>query len=129
MAKQEIVKKVTAVQTQSYKGPIPQPEMLAQYEQICPGFADRIMSLAEREAASRQMLEKKNLEIAEKDVKDARSETERGQWLSFVITITAFATAVICAYLKQPWVGSIIGGTTLISVISIIMRKNENDRK
>ena len=38
-------------------GPLPLPAILAQYEQVCSGAADRIISMAERQSAHRQQLE------------------------------------------------------------------------
>ncbi|GAB6010842.1 DUF2335 domain-containing protein [Viscerimonas tarda] len=43
-----------AVQHQAYSGPIPDPESLAKYETIQSGFAERIMRMAEDEAAHRR---------------------------------------------------------------------------
>lgn len=36
-----------------YSGPIPDPESLSKYEQIMPGAAERILSMAENEAKNR----------------------------------------------------------------------------
>ena len=46
-----------AVQQTSFSGPLPPPEILAQYEQILPGAADRLFMMAERQAAHRMELE------------------------------------------------------------------------
>ena len=40
-----------------FQGPLPPPEVLAGYEATLPGAADRILKLAERQAAHRQALE------------------------------------------------------------------------
>ena len=52
-------RKVTLTATMTYSGPMPHPEMLAEYERITPGLADRIVALAERQANHRMMLESK----------------------------------------------------------------------
>ncbi|MDR3351042.1 MAG: DUF2335 domain-containing protein [Prevotellaceae bacterium] len=44
---------------QAYQGPIPDPDSLARYEQIQPGFAERIMRMAEEEAIHRRSNENK----------------------------------------------------------------------
>jgi uncharacterized membrane protein len=41
-----------------YSGPLPPATELAKYESVCPGFADRIVKMAEGQAAHRQDLEK-----------------------------------------------------------------------
>ena len=39
---------------QQFSGPIPPPDALAQYNSIVPGSAERILKMAENQAASRQ---------------------------------------------------------------------------
>ena len=43
--------------THVHEGPIPAPEVMAGYERLLPGSADRILSMAERQEAHRQKLE------------------------------------------------------------------------
>jgi uncharacterized membrane protein len=45
----------------SFRGPLPPPEVLGQYEQLQPGFADRILRLTESEATHRRKLENNTL--------------------------------------------------------------------
>ncbi len=49
---------VARVMAREFKGPIPSPDILAEYENIFPGFADRIISMAERQSSHRQEMEK-----------------------------------------------------------------------
>lgn len=126
--KHAVVEKVTTVATSSFRGPLPPPDALQRYEQICPGFADRIVALAEREAENRQRLERENMRIAEADIQAARKETKHGQNLACVITIIAFVAAVICACVNQPWVAGVIAGTTLVSVVSTIMLRSKSEK-
>lgn len=125
---QAVVSSSTQVKTQSFSGPIPPPSVLADYEDRFPGFAERILSMAEREAQTRHLLEMKNAEIAETDIKDARMETKRGQWMSFILTAIAFGAAVFCAVINQPWVAGIIAGATLVSVVSTIMNRGSTKK-
>lgn len=43
---------------EEYTGPIPPPAMLRDYEQILPGLADRIITMAENQATHRRDIEK-----------------------------------------------------------------------
>lgn len=52
------VKRQVEIQ-QIYLGPLPKPEDLEKYNNIVPGSAERILSMAERQAMHRQELEKK----------------------------------------------------------------------
>ncbi len=47
-----------AVEISRFSGPLPHPEDLAKYEQVLPGSADRIISMAERQADHRRNLER-----------------------------------------------------------------------
>lgn len=42
---------------QTFSGPLPPPNILVNYEQACPGAADRIIRLAEQQAGHRQNTE------------------------------------------------------------------------
>ena len=45
---------ISLQQHQAYSGPIPDPDSLAKYNQIQPGFAERIIKMAEEEALHRR---------------------------------------------------------------------------
>lgn len=44
---------LAVAQVQRHEGPIPDPDTLARYESISPGFAERIMKMAELEQSQR----------------------------------------------------------------------------
>lgn len=48
-----------SVSIQHISGPLPSPEALAKYDQVVPGAAERIIKMAEQEAAHRQNEERK----------------------------------------------------------------------
>jgi uncharacterized membrane protein len=48
-------------QEQRFEGPIPPPAVLQGYEQILPGAAERILRMAEQQAAHRHSLELKSI--------------------------------------------------------------------
>lgn len=79
----------TLLTQQSYSGPLPPPELLAQYETLFPGAADRIFQYAEREQANRHSLDAAELETRAELVK-AEMEGEskfllQGQRLVFLL--------------------------------------------
>lgn len=41
-----------------YSGPLPPAQQYAQYEQVCPGSADRILQMAEKQSSHRHGIEK-----------------------------------------------------------------------
>jgi len=93
-----------------FSGPLPPPATLARYEEICPGSAERILGMAEEQAAHRQTLEKSVIES------NCRSQ-ERGPILGFVVAMT-----VILIGAGLLWNGRDIAGlTALIAALAAIV--------
>jgi uncharacterized membrane protein len=67
-----------------HSGPLPAPEDLAHYDAICPGAANRIISMAENSMNHRQTMEKTL-------VKSEYGLRTRGQWLAIAALITMLA--------------------------------------
>jgi uncharacterized membrane protein len=110
-----------------YAGPLPPPEILAQYNQIIPNGAERIFSMAEKQSEHRQALEKT---VIESGIKNSK----KGLNFGLIIGLSGMAVCVICAYLKQPYPSSIIGGGTVFSLVSTFIygsksRKDERVKK
>lgn len=116
----EIIEVVRAV-AQSYSGPIPPPNMLAEYETVQKGFADRIISMAEKEQANRHVLENKAVDGAIK--KDAR-----GQHYALFVSSCVLAGCFFLIYNGHDAAGTFFGGATLtgLTYIFISGRKKEN---
>lgn len=70
-----------------YSGPLPHPNHLAQFDQVLPGAAERILTGYETQAAHRQALEKK--------VTDANVRSQsRGVWIGFTIVVMVLGVAI-----------------------------------
>ena len=50
------------IQSASFQGPLPPPNMLAGYEEILPGSAERLLALTEEQARHRRSLESKTVD-------------------------------------------------------------------
>jgi len=61
--------------------------MLIKYNEACPGCAERILAMAERQAAHRQGIEKA---VIDSNIKSER----RGQILGFLIALAAIGSGV-----------------------------------
>ncbi len=70
-----------------YQGPLPPPAMLRGYEEVVPGGAERILAMAERQAAHRQTIE------------------ARGQLFGFSLAVCAIAGGFLSAAAGLPLVG------------------------
>lgn len=49
----------------TFSGPLPPPDLLAEYDQVLPGLADRIVTMAEKEGDSRRKLQSRAMRLSE----------------------------------------------------------------
>ena len=108
------VKTEATVQQTTFSGPIPHPELLRGYNEIVPGAAERILAMAERDAAHQRVMEAAALQAA-------RSEVRLGQWLGFCIGMAVLSTCIAALFLGSPWVASILGSTTVVGLVSVFV--------
>src|SRR5438874_4006878 len=77
-------------------GPLPSPEDLGKYDIICPGAANRILTLAEKQSAHRQELERTV-------VQGGSARADRGQHYAFAIALACLLLAAFFGWLRFPW--------------------------
>ncbi len=104
-------------------GPIPAASELERYERVLNGAAERILAMAEREAAARQKAALIAAQLASDDAARARHETARGQTFSFLLTLAAFGVAVYCAARGATAIGVTVAGATLASIVSTLVNR------
>lgn len=63
----QIEKVITRVIEQKFIGPIPPPNIISGYEDVIPGSADRILSMAERQSSHRQQMELREIKAESRD--------------------------------------------------------------
>jgi len=105
-----------------FSGPLPHPDILVRYNDACPGAADRIIAMAERNQAHRQALEAK--------VIPARSRNETmGQIFGFVTAVIAIAggTWLISIDKDAIGLGIIIGD--LVGLVGLFLYADHRKRK
>ena len=98
-----------------HSGPLPDPLTLAGYGEIDPGFPDRIMTMAERNAAA----ERDQRALAMRFT--AASERE-GRWMALGFSVFAIAVAAGLALSGHDVVAGIIGGTTVVGIVAAILK-------
>lgn len=105
---------VHAAVEQRFSGPIPHPDILAHYNNIVPGAAERIIQMAESEKEHRHHIEKSALQA---DISEARL----GQIFAFLIGITAIIAGAYTAVAGEPLAGGFIGGGGVIGLVSVFI--------
>ena len=117
-------------QLEAHSGPLPTPKQLAEYEQYCPGAADRIIRMAEEEALHRRSMEHKLVTSQTDDLRAERSERRIGQFLGTFVCVSVLAAGVLIATLAQsPQSGAWIITTTLIGVAGIFVYTKQAEGK
>lgn len=115
-----------------FSGPLPHPEILKNYEKVLKGSANRIISMAENEAAHRHELENR---LSKSESRDSLL----GIIFALIIAVVIMLCGTIIA-VKVPSIAGVIAGTVLDlagigSIVGIFIRgtrptnNDENPRK
>lgn len=108
---------------QAFRGPLPPPEMLARYEEICPGFAERTLAMAERNAAARQINE---TAVITSNIK----HEGQGQWMAFILALAFLCVGAFALWLHEVGVGVGIWTVDIVAIIGMfIYRQRRIERR
>ena len=105
---------VRAQSFQAFEGPVPPPAMLAEYERIFPGCAERLVAMAESQLSHRQSLESTV-------VRGNVAAEKRGQWMAFVLALLVIASGVILVASGKNVEGLIAIIGTLVSLAGVFV--------
>lgn len=105
-----------------FSGPLPQPAILRQYDEVIPGAAERIIAMAETQAKHRQQLENK---VIDSGIRDSRLGLHYG----LIIGLCAVAGGTACIILGHQIGGSIIGGVGLSGLVGVFVYGSAQHRK
>ena len=109
-------------ETTAFAGPIPHPQTLAEYDEISPGFANRIIAMAESEAEHRHKLQ-------EKVVRSQIWEIRLGQIFALLIASFTMATGAYCALNGAQITGSLIGTSGVAGLVSVFISGRSKKEK
>lgn len=107
-------KKVLLQASRFHKGPLPLPEDLMKYNQICPGAAQRIIKMAENE---QKVFNKLRL----KEYRNYRA----GMVLGFISFIFLVCLTGWSLFLGQSWVAGVL--IAMVSICSVLISKKNNN--
>lgn len=105
---------------EAHTGPIPSANELKKYEEILPGAADRILTMAEKQAMHRQKLE---TAVVSSNVENSK----RGQYFAFVISVAVIVIGSILIMLdKSGWgLSMILGDLAVLAAVFVGNRISE----
>ncbi|MFD2961024.1 MULTISPECIES: DUF2335 domain-containing protein [Olivibacter] len=106
----------------SRSGPLPSPEDLAEYANIIPNGAERIMAMAEKEQNHRHDL---NNTISRREL----NQSSTGQWLGFFIVIFIAGMCGWLMFLGHSIAGMIGVVSALGTLLTVFILKKVEDKK
>ncbi len=123
----EQVKRVIAEVIQEFSGPIPPPGIIAGYEEVVPGAADRIIQMAERQAMHRQSIEQMEAKIEARD-------SLLGILFAFILGVGSIIACIIVVLTVREnagaIAGSLLGVTGIGSIVTAFLKttRRTNDK-
>jgi len=121
--------KVQTAQVATFSGPLPPPSLLQGYDDIQPGFAERIVRMAEGEADHRRQMEHKALDADIHSNHKDHTEIRMGQWLAFAIVIIMAGIGGYLAMHGKEIAGSVFGGPAIVSIVGAFLKKEKKQGK
>ena len=121
---QRVVASATSESLKLSSGPIPSPEILAEYNRIFPGLGERIIVAFEAEYSHRHQLASTGMSADIEAMRLDHRDAKTGQILGFGITITGLLAASILIYLGHDWAGATIGGGSLASLVTAYFKSS-----
>ena len=122
--------------SQSYSGPIPPPQFAQGWEQVSAGSTNRILSLAEREAAHRQHIElisttanieaqARQLDMQQHKLKTDSYRATLGQWSGTIVSIICVAGGVYLGMNDKTVIGAALVGLPLIGLVKTLIGRKD----
>ena len=122
-----LVAQITQEVTTEYRGPYPPPGLLAEYNEVLPGCAERIIAMAENQIAHRIDLERTVI----------KGDSRRSWWglvLGFLSTLVIAGVGLTVALKSSPAAGATIITGTIVSLSGVFVygqwsRRSEREHK
>ena len=113
---EEISEKIIQIVGHEFSGPLPPPGVLKAYDEIVPGAAERIITMAESQAKHRREMEK---QLLQSDITLAK----RGQWIAGILSFLIIFLIGFSIFKGDQVTAGILSGTTLLGVASLFIKR------
>jgi uncharacterized membrane protein len=121
-ARQRVIHELIAeLKISSFSGPLPPPEILAEYERIIPGGANRIMVMAETQAKHRQELERAV-------VTSNNRRSNIGLWLGFLVVMFITWAAYDAIMAGHGLAGTVLGTVDIVTIGGLFIYGSQSQR-
>lgn len=112
---------VSVERLESFSGPLPHPALFGLYDQVQPGFAERIMRMTEKQLDHQISMEERERELQEKFVNAQIRSFTRSQWFTFVLVAVFLILAGIGLFRGQE-LGAAAAGLAALATIAYALR-------
>lgn len=117
-AREQVVRQVLLAVREEYGGPLPHPRHFEQFEAICPGAADRILQMAEKEQQAQ-------IDLATMQLNGEIADRTRGMHYGFWSLIALVVGAVVCGVTGHDILaGVFLGAAALGTVARFVLGRN-----
>lgn len=110
-----------ATYTELHSGPLPHPQILAEYDKIIPDGAERLLAMAEKEQDSRIQAEKETRDINKQIAFDEIALKKTGQAIGFIVVFVFTILIIIFTFTGHEIVALGILGVGFAGIISAFM--------
>ena len=100
----------------THSGPLPPAAEFERYERALPGTAEKIVSMAEKEADCRRRID-------ERLVDSIIKTRSIGQWTAFVVAMSALVIAGICAVVGQQIASVGLAITACVGLAAVFIKR------
>jgi len=114
----------TVRQSVSFSGPLPPPGLLAQYNDVIPNGAERLMVMAEKQSAHRESLEAK---VVAGNV----ASQARGSHYAFIIClVTIIGGFVLIGMGKNIYgISAVIGSLATLAAVFVVAKRDQRKER
>lgn len=109
-------------------GPLPDPAELAAFEQISPGFADRIVKMAEASQQMALVQQQHRIAIENQVVTSQQHLASKGQWFAFILALIIVLCATYAAISGFSPFASIMATTTIGGLVAAFLYTQHEQR-
>lgn len=110
-----------------WSGPIPPPAALAAYQKIVPDAAERILKMAEEEAACRRKItESDHVAMNETrlaEIKNENATARRGQWMAFAFLFVLVGAVIFLALKRCTATACALCGIGVVGIVANLIKR------
>lgn len=111
--------------SEQFRGPVPHPDTLRQYEEIVPGSAKSIIDSFITEGTHRRAREVREVAMCEEWARADIHLQNRGQIFGFIIAIIGVGGGLAVAATVSPAAGASVSGVTLLGIVAAFLRQRQ----